>query len=128
MRPDVSARSTKNGPKLLLARSRVPRSELNKYVKPLDEVLIGNVASSISSAREIVSRVAAVASASFSMSPCTDCLVGQEERQHLTHGLLGEGIRWSGADQGREGDDGKKLPAISSHNIPLAQKKFMGSG
>ena len=38
-------------------------------MNPPDELLIGNVASSISSAREIVSRVAAVASASFSMSP-----------------------------------------------------------
>jgi hypothetical protein len=38
-------------------------------VNPLDEVLIGSVASSTNRASEIVSRVAAVACASFSMSP-----------------------------------------------------------
>ena len=38
----MSARSTKNGPKLLLARSRVPSAELNTYVNPPDDVLIGS--------------------------------------------------------------------------------------
>ena len=109
LRPDVSARSTKNGPKLLLARSRVPRSELNKYVNPPDEVLIGNVASSM---QQGVGDGVARRRGGFGIFldvAGTDCLVGQEERQHLAHGLLGERIRRSGADNGREGDDRQEL-------------------
>ena len=112
MRPDVNARSTKNGPKLLLARSRVPRSELNKYVNPPADVLIGNVASSISSAsRDCVARRGRGFGVFFDVARA-DRLIGQEERQHLPHGLLGERIRRRSGDNGREGDDPEDMPAI----------------
>ncbi len=44
-RPIVSARSAKDGPKLLVLRAYVPREESNVYVKPPEDEPNGKVAS-----------------------------------------------------------------------------------
>ncbi len=67
--PAVSARSTKNDPKLCVARSIVPSAGFNRYWNPLDDEASGTEVRFTSSAREMASRAASAAARSRSKSP-----------------------------------------------------------